>query len=83
MDRPKISDLNTVIADSLSGFLAPAYSTLDDALAGVRDGGLSSVLRHMVPNPSFKMMGVSMVPIMPPASLEFTRDTWESGIVKR
>jgi len=83
IDRPKISDLNTVIADSLSSFMSPSYVTLDDALAGARDGGLSELLRHMVPSPSRKIMGVSMVPIMPTASLEFTRDTWESGIVKR
>ena len=72
-----------MIADSLSSFMSPSYVTLDDALAGARDGGLSELLRHMVPSPSRKIMGVSMVPIMPTASLEFTRDTWESGIVKR
>ena len=81
--RPRMSDLNDVIGDSIASALLPSYTSKSQEDAKVSPSTLADIISHMAPHPGFKFINAKMVPMIPEKSVEFTRETWEGGIVGR
>ncbi|GMH93084.1 hypothetical protein TL16_g12532 [Triparma laevis f. inornata] len=81
--HPGVKELNGVIGDSVSSLISDSYPSLTEYTNSSNSLQLDDVIRHMVPHSSYKMLSHRMVPMMPEGSIEFSRDTWESGVVKR
>ena len=83
IERPKMDDVNRVMAEGLGGALKESYSSKSDEASCVRPHGIPTLVSHCVPHPSYKLLSILHVPTMPRESVEFTRDTWEGGVVGR
>ncbi|GMH81969.1 hypothetical protein TrST_g5853 [Triparma strigata] len=83
IEHPGVKDLNGLIGDSVASIIGDSYTDLQSFNNAANAMQMDDILRHMVPNSYYKMMSLRMVPMMPERSVEFTRDTWESGVVKR
>ncbi|GMI21520.1 hypothetical protein TrCOL_g9943 [Triparma columacea] len=83
IERPKMDDVNRVMAEGLGGALKESYASKSDEASRVRPHGIPTLVSHCVPHPSYKLLSILHVPTMPRESVEFTRDTWEGGVVGR
>jgi len=65
--QPSFSDLNSVIAQHLSGFLLPSSGTHNMP---------SQRFAHLTRNPTYKFLTSRMVPSVPKQSIAFSNDSW-------
>ena len=83
IERPKMDDVNRVMTEGLGGALKESYASKSDEASRIRPHGIPTLVSHCVPHPSYKLLSILHVPTMPRESVEFTRDTWEGGVVGR
>ena len=65
--QPSFSDLNSVIAQHLSGSLLPSPDSHNMP---------SQIFAHLTGNPSYKFLTSRMVPSVPKQSIAFSNDSW-------
>ena len=91
--HPSFNDLNTVIAGHLaSSVLLPSTSwsgqkeTRSGSNGGNRDGnterGLEDAVRHLCAHPSYRMLGIKMIPVGAIGDQTFDTSTWK-GMLRR
>ncbi|GMH63903.1 hypothetical protein TrRE_jg9587 [Triparma retinervis] len=83
IERPLMSDVNRMMAEGIGGAIKESYGSREDEASGSRPRGVAELLAGCVPHQSYKIVNVTHAPTMPESSVEFTRDTWEGGIVGR
>jgi tubulin delta len=80
--RPTLSSMNTVASHHLSNYLLPSMKIADtDPFTTKPFRSLGDTLSHLCSHPSYKLLTIRDVPLIPPKSVAFSTHNW-NGLLK-
>ena len=82
LTHPSFEDLNSVIAGHLASSVLLPSTSWSTTQSGATNSGLEDAVRHLCAHPSYRMLGIKMLPVGAAGDQRFDTSTWK-GMLRR